>query len=128
MSAAPNNPSKGLEGVIAATTRLSDVRGDVGELIYAGYDINELAGRVSYEEVVHLLHYNHLPDRKELSQIKGVLAGARELPKGVVDIIKKFPKSAPPMHVIRTAVSALGCFDEQADGDSMDAHREKALR
>ena len=59
------NPMKGLEGVVAASTRLSDVRGDIGELIYAGYDINELAGKDSYEEVVHLLHYDHLPNRKE---------------------------------------------------------------
>ncbi|HMC26943.1 MAG TPA: citrate/2-methylcitrate synthase, partial [Verrucomicrobiae bacterium] len=46
--------SKGLEGVVAAHTRLSDVRGDVGELIYCGYNINELAGKVSFEEVVYL--------------------------------------------------------------------------
>src|SRR3954470_7629216 len=50
--------TKGLEGVVAANTRLSDVKGDIGELIYCGYNINELAGKVSYEEVVHLLHHN----------------------------------------------------------------------
>ena len=54
--------TKGLEGVIAAHTRLSDVKGDIGQLIYCGYDINELAGKVTYEEVVHLLHHNHLPN------------------------------------------------------------------
>ncbi len=48
-------PAKGLEGVVAANTRLSDVKGDVGELVYCGYNINELAGNVTYEEVVHLL-------------------------------------------------------------------------
>ena len=46
--------SKGLEGVVAAQTRLSDVKGDIGQLIYCGYDINELAGKVTFEEVVHL--------------------------------------------------------------------------
>src|SRR6059036_2167344 len=116
---------KGLEGIIAAATRLSDVKGDVGELIYAGYNINELAGKVSYEEVVHLLHYNRLPNRKELTELKSRLAAARELPKGVIDIIKAFPKSAPPMHAIRTAISALGCFDPEADNDSMDENRLK---
>src|SRR5438874_6403732 len=122
----PANSAKGLEGVIAATTHLSDVKGDIGELIYAGYDIHELAGKVSYEETVHLLHYNHLPNRKELSELKAKLAAARSLPKGVIDIIKTFPRGTPPMHAIRTAISALGCFDEQADDDSMDANREKA--
>ena len=91
------NPMKGLEGVVAASTRLSDVRGDIGELIYAGYDINELAGKVSYEEVVHLLHYDHLPNRKELRDLKTRLAAARKLPKGVIGLIKKLPRSTPPL-------------------------------
>jgi citrate synthase len=122
------NPAKGLEGVVAASTRLSDVRGDIGQLIYCGYDINELAGKVTFEEVVHLLHHDHLPNRKELDELKGLLAIKRELPKGVIDIIKAIPRDAPPMHAIRTAVSALGCFDPEADNDSMDENRLKALR
>ena len=120
-------PAKGLEGVVAANTRLSDVKGDVGELIYAGYNINELAGKVTYEEVVHLLHYNHLPSKKELAELKARLAAARDLPDGIVKIIKTLPKSTPPMHAIRTAISALGCFDDHADDTSMDANRERAL-
>src|SRR3954462_3396283 len=120
--------AKGLEGVVAANTRLSDVRGDVGELIYSGYNINELAGKVTYEEVVFLLHHNHLPNRRELADLKSRLAAARDLPAGIIKIIKSLPKSPPPMHAIRTAISALGCFDEQADDDSMDANREKARR
>ena len=121
-------PTKGLEGVVAASTRLSDVRGDVGQLIYCGYDINELAGKVTFEEVVHLLHHDHLPNRSELDELKGLLAVKRELPNGVVEIIKRFPKDTLPMHAIRTAVSALGCFDPEADNDSMDENRLKALR
>ena len=120
--------SKGLDGVVAAQTRLSDVRGDIGELIYCGYDINELAGNVSYEEVVHLLHRNHLPNRHELADLKATLAADRELPKGVIDIIKTFPKDTPPMDVIRTAISALGCFDPERDDSSQDGQRRKAMR
>jgi len=122
------NISKGLDGVVAAKTRLSDVRGDVGELIYCGYDINELAGKVAYEEVVYLLYHNHLPNRRELTELKSRLAAARELPDKVIDIIRKLPKNTPPMHALRTGVSALGCFDEHADEDNMDAQREIALR
>jgi citrate synthase len=127
-STAATSVSKGLEGVIAAHTRLSDVRGDVGQLIYCGYDINELAGKVTYEEVVHLLHHNHLPNVKELAELKKTLAGFRELPKGVIDIIQRMPKDAAPMHVIRTGISALGCFDTTAEDDSQHAQRRKALR
>ena len=124
----PLSVSKGLEGIIAAHTRLSDVRGDIGQLIYCGYDINELAGVVSYEEVVHLLFHNHLPSAKELAELKGVLVGYRELPQGVVDLLTALPKDCPPMHAIRTGVSALGCYDTTADDDTMDAQRRKALR
>ena len=120
--------SKGLEGIIAAHTRLSDVRGDIGQLIYCGYDINELAGKVSYEEVVHLLYHNHLPNAKELASLKAVLSGYRELPQGVIDMLTSLPKDCPPMHAIRTGVSALGCYDTTADDDNMDAQRRKALR
>src|ERR1041385_8034393 len=127
-SSATAAPSKGLEGVVAARTNLSDVQGDVGKLIYVGYDIDELAGKVSYEEVVYLLHHGHLPNRAELEDLKSALVGYRELPKGVIDIIKKFPRHTPPMHALRTAVSALGCFDTTCDDDSMDAQRRKALR
>ncbi len=122
------NLSKGLEGVVAATTRLSDVKGDIGELIYAGYNINELAGKVSFEEVVFLLHHNHLPTRRELEEFKSRLASYRDLPKGIVDLLKTLPRGTPPMSAIRTAISALGCFDEHAEETSMDANREKAMR
>ena len=121
-------PSKGLEGVVAASTRLSDVRGDVGQLIYCGYDINELAGNVTYEEVVFLLHHNHLPTKQELAELKKSFAEFRELPEGVVDIIREMPKDTPPMHALRTGVSALGCFDTSCDDDSQHAQRRKALR
>ena len=127
-AAAPTAAAKGLEGVIAANTRLSDVRGDIGQLIYCGYDINELAGKVSYEEVVHLLHHNHLPNAKELAELKATLAGFRDIPRGVIELVTKLPKDCPPMHAIRTGVSALGCYDTTADDDTMDAQRRKALR
>ena len=86
--------SRGLEGVVANTTRLSDVIGDKGQLIYAGYDINELAGKVSYEEVVYLLWNNKLPSRAELEKCAEQLRSQRELPSGVIDFIKAAPKSA----------------------------------
>jgi citrate synthase len=83
---------------------------------------------VSYEEVVHLLYHNHLPNPKELADLKAVLSGYRELPQGVIDLLTNLPKDCPPMHAIRTGVSALGCYDTTADDDNMDAQRRKALR
>jgi len=120
--------SKGLDGIVAAQTRLSDVRGEAGELVYAGYDINELAGKVTFEEVIHLLHWSHLPNAKELSELRATLAADRELPKGVIDILRLIPPDTPPMDAIRTAVSAMGCFDPQRDDSSYDDQRRKAMQ
>jgi len=119
---------KGLEGVVAADTRLSDVRGEEGVLIYAGYNINELAGKVCFEEVIHLLHENKLPNREELTALKRKLAGFRALPGKVFDILRALPKETPPMHVLRTGVSALGCFDSEAEDTAIEAQKRKALK
>ena len=66
--------AKGLEGIVANTTALSDVIGDKGQLIYRGYDINELVGKVDYKEVVFLLWKGHLPNRAELNDLEGSCA------------------------------------------------------
>jgi citrate synthase len=110
--------SRGLEGIVANTTRLSDVIGDKGQLIYAGYDINELAGKVSYEEVVYLLWNNRLPTRAELDKCANQLRSQRELPAGLIDFIKAAPQNANPMDVIRTAVSMLGLYDPNIDKEA----------
>ena len=102
--------SRGLEGIIAAETRIGDVRGDIGQLIYCGYDINELAGKVSYEEVVHLLWHNRLPNARELDKLTTALRAERELPQGVIDFITSAPKTAAPIDIMRTVVSMLGCY------------------
>ena len=117
----------GLEGVVVSQTKLSSVRGDVGQLVYSGYDINELAGKATFEEVVYLLYHQRLPNQAELDELKAKLASYRELPALVVDFIKGLPKDARPMHAIRSAVSALGCSDPTADDNDLDSAREKAL-
>lgn len=125
---ANSSHTKGLEGVVAADTRLSDVRGEVGELIYCGYNIDELAGKVSYEEVVHLLHENRLPNKTELAGLKKQLAAERALPAGIVQLLRSIPKETSPMHALRTGISALGCFDAEAEDTAPEAQKRKALR
>ncbi len=117
----------GLEGVVVAQTKLSSVRGDIGELIYCGYNIDELAGNATFEEVVYLLFHQKLPNQAELDELKASLASKRDLPQPVVDLIKALPQDARPMHAIRSAVSALGCFDPNADDNSLEAAREMSI-
>ena len=118
--------SRGLEGVVANTTRLSAVIGDKGQLIYCGYDINELAGKVSYEEVVYLLWNNKLPNRSELERCAHQLHSERVLPEGVIDFIKRAPKTAAPMDVIRTAVSMLGLYDPNIREATVEKGKDRA--
>jgi len=109
--------AKGLEGIIANSTALSDVLGAEGILIYSGYNINELAGKVSYEEVVYLLWHGELPNKTQLDTLMQELGSERELPQGVVDCILGAPKDANPMDVIRTCISMLGLYDKVPTGE-----------
>ena len=119
--------AKGLEGIIANSTRLSDVLGDIGQLIYAGYDIDELAGKASFEEIIHLLWFGELPNTKQLQVLTDTLRNHRDLPQGVIDFLVNAPKEAAPMDVIRTAVSMLGLYDHHMDDTSVDRNRERAV-
>jgi citrate synthase len=120
--------SRGLEGIVANTTALSDVIGDKGQLIYRGYDINELIGKVDYKEVVFLLWKGHLPNRHELDDFVKKLRAERELPDGVVDFIKAAPKTANPMDVMRTAISMLGLYDSEMDKEATREINERRAR
>jgi citrate synthase len=120
--------SKGLEGVVATDTRLGDVRGQEGQLIYCGYDINELAGKASFEEVIYLLWHNRLPNRSELAELKKQLAAERQLPDQVIEFLKTTPRTALPIDVLRTAVSMLGLHDLMLTLDqSLEATRRRAI-
>jgi citrate synthase len=122
--------AKGLEGIVANSTALSDVRGEEGILIYAGYNINELAGKVSYEEVVYLLWHGELPNKAQLEALHLELGSQRELPQGVIDFILGAPKDANPMDVIRTGVSMLGLYDKVPTGEidpGKNRHRAVSL-
>jgi citrate synthase len=122
--------AKGLEGVVATATALSDVRGLEGKLIYRGYDIDELAGKVSFEEASYLLWQGDLPNSKQLAQLKKSLASERELPQGVVEYILAAPKDSSPMDILRTCISMLGLYDygpigvEQVE---LNRHRQISL-
>jgi citrate synthase len=113
---------EGLEGVVAASTALSHVFGEEGRLVYRGYDIHELAGKASFEEVAYLLWNGRLPTRDELNALVRSLGEQRPVPAHVIDVIRALPRDAKPMDALRTGVSALGAgggdqFDDEPDLD-----------
>jgi len=119
--------AKGLEGIVANSTSLSDVLGQEGILIYAGYDINEIAGNASFEETIHLLWHGELPNSAQLDSLSKKLRAARELPQPVVDFLRNAPKNAGPMDVIRTAVSMLGLYDANPKDESPEANYNRSV-
>jgi citrate synthase len=118
---------EGLEGVVAASTALSHVFGEEGRLVYRGYDIHELAGRASFEEVAYLLWMGRLPTREELDQLLRSLGEQRQLPGRVIDVIRALPADAAPMDALRTGVSALGAIDDRHFDDIPDLDEAIAL-
>ena len=123
-SAAGSAVATGLRGVVAASSSIGDVNGEKGELIYQGLDIHDLATKSTFEEVVFLLWNGRLPNRAELDDLKKNLASSYEIPEWVRGPIEYFPKKAEPMDTLRTAVSALAFFDEEA----RDLSREASIR
>src|SRR5438045_4547756 len=120
--------SRGLEGVVANSTRLSDVIGDTGQRTYCGYDINELVGKVSYKEVVYLLFHRKLPNRRELEAFVRELRSQRQLPEPVIDFLKSAPKDAEPMDIMRTAISMLGLYDPDISKEATpEINRRRAI-
>jgi len=118
------NVKPGLEGVVAGETAICCV--DQGKLLYRGYAIADLAEKVCYEEVAHLLLYGELPDAKQLDAFRDFLTRAHGLPPAVVEAIRAAPKSAPMMDVLRTGVSMAAHF-EPVRGAGTDDLRRRAV-
>src|SRR5258708_14671428 len=89
-----NVAKAGLEGIVAAESRISDVNGDKGELIYAGYDIHDLAEHSTFEEVIYLLWHGELPTSAALQELKQKLSAETSLPTEILELIGSIPKNA----------------------------------
>ena len=117
----------GLEGIIAAESSICYIDGDAGVLSYNGFNIHILAEKATFEEVIFLLWNLRLPKAAELATLKEQLVAAREIPKEVEAFLKSVG-SAPPMHVLRTAVSMLSLYDPEANDMSPAANARKAVK
>src|SRR5579864_9434708 len=121
-------PPKGLEGVVATTSSICYIDGDQGVLAYRGIDIHELADHSTFEETCYLLWNGSLPSKTQLEQFSKSLAAERKMDSGIIEMMRKFPKHALPMEVLRTAVSALSFYDPDEKANDHDANVRKSLR
>lgn len=120
--------AKGLEGVYAAATSLSEVRGNDGVLTYRGFNINDLAEKSTFEETVDLLWYGVLPTRDLLEKLTCKFVAARPLPHEILEGMELYPKHASTMDVLRTVVSVLGLHDPDGASNSVSANVRKSIR
>jgi citrate synthase len=120
-------PKGGLEDVVAATSAICYLDGARGVLAYYGYDIHDLAGGATFEEVCYLLWHGRLPTRAELGDLQSQLAAARPLSEPVLRLMKQLPPS-DGMDALRTLTSALSHYDQEASDQSPQANARKAVR
>lgn len=119
---------EGLEDVIALSSNISDVNGKTAQLVYAGYEIHDLAKYSTFEEVCFLLLFQRLPKPAELIAFMRELQANYTLPKPILKLITSFPKTADPMDVLRTTIGALASYDPDLTDMSNDANLRKTMR
>ncbi|PQV62559.1 citrate synthase [Abditibacterium utsteinense] len=117
----------GLEDVVVAQSSICFIDGKRGQLVYRGYDIDDLAANASFEEVAWLLWNGKLPTQDEFDGLKADLSAAMHFPKHLIDLLKDLPFDASPMRVLSVATAALGILDPDADDMSPAANRKKAI-
>jgi citrate synthase len=119
---------KGLEGVVATTSKICYIDGEQGVLAYRGIDIHELAEKSTFEETCYLLWFGKLPGRDELRHLSDRFAEERKLDASIIHRMNLVPKHALAMDVLRTMVSTLSFFDPEEKNNDREANIHKAIR
>ncbi len=111
----------GMAGIVAGESAICTC-GIGNGLNYRGYDIADLALKTDFEEVAYLLLIGELPNKTQLKEFQDKIIAGRQLPQELKDVLKALPASSHPMDVMKTATSALGCVEPEADdfSDQMD--------
>ncbi len=118
----------GLRGVKVADTKISDVDGDNGILVYRGYRIEDLARNSTFEETAYLLLNDALPTVEQLKEFSQRLAEARHLPGFVIESMKQLPRQSHPMDVLQAAVPLLAMGDPELTRETREANLFKAVK
>lgn len=124
----PEASKGGLENVVVGNSEICWIDGQIGELLYRGYDIKDLADNASFEETCYLLWHGRLPNTDELAKLDTELKSYRSVPQPVIDLIYAMPKNEEPMSQLRTAISFLGAYDDDTGASDPMARMRKAKR
>jgi|TARA_Y100000816_G_scaffold176003_1_gene126855 2-methylcitrate synthase len=119
---------KGLLGVVVDETNVSQVMPEINSLTYRGYAVQDLCEKCIFEEVAYLVLNGELPNKKQLKNFIKEERSDRKLSKEILSDIRKMPKKAHPMDVVRTAVSLMALEDKETKDNSPKANMRKAIR
>ena len=119
---------KGLLGIVVDETTISQVMPDINSLTYRGYAVQDLCEKCIFEEVAYLVLNGELPNKKQLRSFVKEERSDRKLSKEILSDIRKMPKKAHPMDVVRTAVSLMALEDKETRDNSPKANMRKAVR
>jgi len=123
-----NDIQKGLLGIVVDETTISQVMPEINSLTYRGYTVQELCDKCTFEEVAYLVLNGELPNKKQLKKFMKEERSHRKLSNQILKDIKKMPKKAHPMDVVRTAVSLMSLEDKETNDNSPEANMRKAIR
>ena len=119
---------KGLVGVIADETKVSEVMPDINSLTYRGYAVQDLAEACVFEEVAYLLLNGELPNKSQLAKFQEEERSNREISSNLKKVIQNYPKNAHPMDTTRTSVSHLGLEDSETATNTIEANYKKFIK
>ena len=119
---------KGLVGVIADETKVSEVMPDINSLTYRGYAVQDLAEVCVFEEVAYLLLNGELPNKSQLAKFQEEERSNREISSNLKKVIQNYPKNAHPMDTTRTSVSHLGLEDSETATNTIEANYKKFIK
>ncbi len=118
---------KGLAGVYSDTSKISKVFDETNTLTYYGYPVQELAERCRFEEVAWLLWHGELPTAAQLKELEDKERSLRDIPAGLITVLRQFRADAHPMDTLRTAISFLGAQDAEWVDNSRDGLLKKSI-
>jgi citrate synthase len=118
----------GLRGIPVADTKICDIDGQEGLLIYRGYDIAELANNSTFEETSYLLLFGDLPTARQLDDFNRSLVAERDVPQSIINSLRERPRTSHPMDVLQAVIPMLADHDSEARNESREANIRKSIK
>lgn len=122
------NYSPGLDGIIAAETKLSFLDTVQSQIVIRGYDLIELSKRYSYLDIVYLLLHGEIPTAEQRNNLESILKSNYQVPRDIFGIFKLLPSGTHAMDGLRTGVSVLAGYDQQINDRSTEVNLNRAYR